>query len=63
MNYKPYLSGAISGIVTAATIDFHAFKSQPVDFFKSFSWKVAAPRYAAGAFFGVLTVLGLGSGA
>ena len=54
------LAGALSGLVAAAAVDFHAFKTwQSFSDAKSYNWSVAAFRWLQGAIMGGLAALGL----
>lgn len=58
------LAGALSGLVSAAMVDFSAWKewvaSTDSDVAYPFNWGLALKRYASGAFLGALAALGFG---
>lgn len=58
---KVLLAGAISGIVSAASVDIHAFRSSPnpIGSIKTFNWKLALTRWALGGVTGALGAAGL----
>lgn len=54
------LAGAVSGLLAAAAVDFHAFKTwQSFSDVKSYQWQVAAFRWVQGAVMGAMAALGL----
>lgn len=53
------ISGAVSGFVAAALVDFSAFQRDP-KLIKTFDWKLAIGRWAAGLLSGALAGMGLG---
>lgn len=53
------ISGAISGFIAAALVDFSAFQRDP-KLIKTFDWKLAIGRWAAGLLSGALAGLGIG---
>lgn len=57
---NPYIAGMLSGIATAAVVDFHAFKSwQTWHELASYDWSTAGFRLFQGAITGLLTALGI----
>lgn len=56
----PLVAGAITGWVSAAAVDFAAFKSwQSFDDARKYSWSVAAWRWFQGAVVGLVAAAGL----
>lgn len=53
------ISGAVSGFLAAALVDFSAFQRDP-KLIKTFDWKLAIGRWAAGLLSGALAGLGIG---
>ena len=54
--------GALTGLLAAAAVDFHAFKAwQSFSDLKAYNWNVALFRWMQGAVIGALTSVGLGS--
>ena len=53
-------AGAISGLLAAAAVDFHAFKAwQSFGDAKAYNWPVALFRWCQGAVMGAVAALGL----
>lgn len=53
--------GAIAGLLAAAAVDFHAFKSwQSFGDAKAYNWPVALFRWLQGAVIGAASAFGLG---
>lgn len=60
MDWNKVLTGAVSGWVAAAAIDFEAFRSwQRVEDALTYSWKIAVFRWIKGAILGALGGLSL----
>jgi hypothetical protein len=58
----PMVRSVITGIVTAAAVDFQAFRSwKSLDDARRYGWGVAAWRWLLGAVAGVVTGLGFGA--
>lgn len=58
--HNPIVAGVITGIVSAAATDLHAFKSwHSFNDARSYDWGVAAFRWFQGAILGGLSALGL----
>ncbi len=59
---KQLLAGVVSGVVSAAVVDIHAFQvsKTPLLDLKKFSWKTAVTRWAMGGVAGGMASLGLG---
>jgi hypothetical protein len=58
----PVVKGAIAGAISGASVDFAAFRAwKNAHDFVSYDWGTAAFRWAQGAFFGVMTAIGLGA--
>lgn len=58
----PLVKGALSGFLSAAAIDFVAFRNfKTLDEFASYSWAVAGFRWIQGAVVGAVTAAGLGA--
>ena len=59
---NPYVRAALIGVVTAAGVDFAAFKKwQSFDEAASYGWGLAAWRWFQGALTGLAMALGFGS--
>lgn len=59
---QPLVRAAITGFVSAAAVDFAAFRSwKNFDEAVQYDWKTAAFRWFQGVVVGVLTGLGLGA--
>jgi len=60
----PVVKGALAGFVTAALVDFAAFRSWD-DFgdVKTYNWNTALFRWVQGIVVGALTALGIGAAA
>ena len=60
MNYKTLIAGAVGGALTAARIDYLAFKSwKSFKDFYSYDWGTAAWRWFQGAAIGAVTAGGI----
>jgi len=60
--HSALFKGAMSGLVSAMLVDFHAFMSwKSLDDFKKFDYKVAAIRWAQGLIAGALIGTGMGN--
>lgn len=58
---NPLTRAVLTGIVTAAAVDFQAFRTwQSVEDAKRYAWTVAAWRWFLGAFAGLVFGLGYG---
>lgn len=56
-----FFKGAITGLVGAMAVDYHAFqKFKSDEEFKGYNWKLAFTRWAMGMFSGAITGSGLG---
>ena len=59
---SPLTKGALSGVLTAAAVDYQAFRSwKSFQDFKSYSWGTAVFRWFQGALVGLVTAAGLGA--
>lgn len=57
----PVIRGALSGLLSAAAVDFAAFRKwQSFDELLTYNWKLAAWRWFQGVVVGGLVALGLG---
>lgn len=60
--HNPIVAGAISGLLAAAVVDFHAFKSwHSFQDARAYDWGVALFRWFQGTVIGALGALGLGA--
>lgn len=58
----PIVRGAIAGILSAAVVDLHAFRSfKQWGDFTTYDWSVASFRWFSGAVTGAIAGLGLGA--
>ena len=58
---SPIIHGAITGLVTAAAVDVHAFRSwQSFHDAAVYSWSTAIFRWCQGAICGAIAAAGLG---
>jgi hypothetical protein len=56
------MQGAVTGFLSAAGIDFQAFRAwKSFDDARKYSWSLAAWRWFQGAFVGALTGMGYGA--
>ena len=61
MMQNPIVRGAITGALSAAAVDFQAFRSwKSVEQAASYDWGTAAWRWFQGAVVGAVTAAGLG---
>lgn len=59
---NPIVRGVLTGVLSAAAVDFAAFRSwQSFHDAQSYAWGVAAWRWAQGAIVGLFASLGLGA--
>jgi hypothetical protein len=59
---NPIVRAAITGLVTAAAVDFQAFRTwKSFDDAKAYSWSVAGWRWFQGAVIGAVSALGMGA--
>ena len=59
--HNPIVKGALSGLVSAAVVDLHAFRTwKSGSEFKSYDWGTAALRWGQGIISGALAAAGLG---
>ena len=63
MNWKPIIQGAFAGLLSAAVIDYAAFRSwKSFDDFRAYAWGLALWRWVQGALVGAITGAGLDLG-
>ena len=61
MTQNPMVKGAIAGLLSAALVDFAAFRAwQSYDDVRRFDWRMAAFRWAQGVVVGAVTAAGIG---
>lgn len=59
--HYPIVAGAISGLMAAAVVDLHAFRSwHSFQDARAYDWGVASWRWFQGAITGALAALGMG---
>ena len=59
---SPLFKGALAGLISAALVDFAAFRSwDSFDDLKTYRWKTALFRWVQGAVVGLVTAAGLGT--
>jgi hypothetical protein len=60
----PLVKGAIAGLVSAALVDFAAFRAfDSFDDIKTYNWTTAVFRWWQGAMIGLATAAGIGAAA
>jgi len=57
----PVVQGALTGLVTAAAVDFQAWRRSPTWKVDGFNWALASKRWVGGAVSGALTGAGIGA--
>jgi hypothetical protein len=59
---NPIVRGALSGLLAAAVVDIHSFRTfKNLDEFAAYDWRLAAFRWVQGAVMGTLVASGLGA--
>jgi hypothetical protein len=60
--HSKFVAGALAGLLPAAAVDFHAFKTwQSFKDARAYDWNVALFRWCYGALMGGLTAVGYGA--
>jgi hypothetical protein len=59
---NPIVRGALSGLLAAALVDIHSFRTfKNVDEFAAYDWRLAGFRWFQGAVAGAIAAAGLGA--
>jgi hypothetical protein len=60
VNLDAILIGALSGLLTAAAVDYQTFRAwHTIDEIRTFDWRTALFRWAQGAVTGAITAAGV----